>query len=105
MTALLMHWVSFDEQEFIKQELFQLEKELIAECLDVANTWERTPSSWVDDGFSGYHSGLCPRPFSVISLPMRVMCNHLGGRSKTWSSFPAAGGIHRENMTQCRTWT
>lgn len=52
MTALLMHWVSFDEQEFIKQELFQLEKELIAECLDVANTGREL--QWMDS-FFGYH--------------------------------------------------
>lgn len=38
----------FDEQEFIKHELFQLEKELTAECLDVANTGrEFHPLGWV----------------------------------------------------------
>lgn len=48
MTALLMHQVRFDEQEFIRQELFQLEKELIAECLDVANTGKEVhPLGWM----------------------------------------------------------
>lgn len=48
MTALLMHQVRFDEKEFIRQELFQLEKELIAECLDVANTGKEVhPLGWM----------------------------------------------------------
>lgn len=48
MMALLMHQVRFDEQEFIRQELFQLEKELIAECLDVANTGKEVhPLGWM----------------------------------------------------------
>lgn len=65
----------------LNRSYFQLEKELIAECLDVASTRREVRPLESMISF-GYHSGLSPRSFSVISLHTWVMCNCLGSETR-----------------------